>query len=206
MAIINQNVNPDQVIRYLREKDANGAFQNYITWIGAEQRYVNSMRQSNVNNLEEQLIIGTDTYTIFDEDEDFKLHPIFKEYAYLFKLKDVENVSLNYDKTIVSDYKIFITDFSSFQFDFVKIKRPIIYFLPDMKEFKAGLHSYRNLDLKYEDAFGKLCLDSDELIKEMNKITKNNYKPEKKYIDRMDKFFLEIKNPTDKIYKDIKEL
>lgn len=70
MAIINQNVDPDQVIRYLREKDANGAFQNYVTWIGAEQRYVNSMRQSNVNNLEEQLIIGTDTYTIFDEDDE----------------------------------------------------------------------------------------------------------------------------------------
>ena len=134
---------------------------------------------------------------------DFKLHPIFKEYGYLFELKDVENINLNFDKTDIYEYKLFITDFSSFQFDFVKLKRPIIYFMPDIKEFKAGLHTYRELDLQYEDAFGKLCLTSDELLKEMNKIHKNKYEVDKKYLNRMNKFFLDINNPTDNIYKEL---
>ena len=136
---------------------------------------------------------------------EFKLHPIFKEYQHLFNIKNA-NISLNFDKTIISEYKIFITDFSSFQFDFVKLKIPIIYFMPDMTEFKAGLHTYKNLDLKYEDAFGNLCLTSEELIKEMKKITKNNYNADRKYLDRMNSFFLDIDNSTEKIYKDIKEL
>lgn len=136
---------------------------------------------------------------------EFKLHPIFKGYQKLFDVRNNKNISLNFEKTIISEYKLFITDFSSFQFDFVKLKRPIIYFMPDMKEFNAGLHTYRNLDLKYEDAFGNLCLTSDELIKEMKRITKNKYEIDKKYLDRMNKFFLKIDNPTEKIYRDLKE-
>lgn len=137
---------------------------------------------------------------------DFKLHPIFKGYSNLFDLNNIENIELNFNKTNIYEYKIFITDFSSFQFDFVKLKRPIVYFMPDMREFKAGLHTYRELDLNYNEAFGNLCLKSKELIDEMKKITKNDYKVQKKYLDRMNNFFLEIKNPCEDIYKNIKEL
>lgn len=137
---------------------------------------------------------------------DFKLHPIFKGYSNLFNLNNNENIELNFNKINIYEYKIFITDFSSFQFDFVKLKRPIIYFMPDMSEFKAGLHTYRELDLNYEDAFGKLCLTSNELIKEMKNITKNDYKLQKKYLDRMNNFFIEIKNPCEDIYNNLKEL
>ena len=76
--------------------------------------------------------------------------------------------------------------------------------MPDMKEFVAGLHNYRELDLKYEDAFGKLCLESKELIKEMERIVKNDCKVDRKYKTRMNKFFLEIKNPCNDIYNELK--
>lgn len=135
---------------------------------------------------------------------EFKLHPIFKDYSPLFEIKDNKYININFNKTDVTEYKIFITDFSSFQFDFVKLERPIIYFMPDMKEFVAGLHNYRELDLKYEDAFGKLCLESKELIKEMQRIVKNDCIVDKKYKTKMDKFFLEIKNPSDVIYDELK--
>ncbi len=133
---------------------------------------------------------------------DFKLHPIFKQYAKYYKI-DSKYVNINFDDTDIDEYSIFITDFSSFQFDFVNLRRPIIYFVPDMDKFKAGLHSYRELDLKYEDAFGNLCLNSDELMKELEKIVKNGVKPEKKYLKRMDKFFLDIKNPCEQIYEEV---
>lgn len=58
-----------EVLRYLRQKDSTGVI-GPITWIGAEQRFVGGLRNSKVNNLEEQYILGTDTYTVTYKDED----------------------------------------------------------------------------------------------------------------------------------------
>lgn len=135
---------------------------------------------------------------------EFKLHPIFKEYRRHFNVDDLARVDINFDKIVLEEYKIFITDFSSYQFDFIKLNRPIIYFLPDEKEFKAGIHSYKSLDLKYEDAFGKLCLDSEELINELEKIIKNNYIVEEPYKSRMENFFVVDSDPCEKIYSLVK--
>lgn len=52
----------NEVIKYFRRKDATD-FEP-ISWLGAEQRFVGPLRNSNLNNLEEQYIIGTDTYII----------------------------------------------------------------------------------------------------------------------------------------------
>ena len=134
---------------------------------------------------------------------DFKLHPIFKEYRRHFKVEDVPHVDINFDKTILGEYKMFITDFSSYQFDFVKLNRPIIYFLPDKKEFKAGLHSYRDLDLKYENAFGKLCLNSQDLLTEMKNIIDRQFAVEEPYKSRMETFFTVDQDPCEKIYQEV---
>lgn len=55
-----------EVVRYLRRKNSSG--YDPITYLGAEQRFVSGLRNSNVNNLEEQYIAGTDTYTEEYED------------------------------------------------------------------------------------------------------------------------------------------
>ena len=49
-----------EVIRYLRRKSSSG-FES-PTYLGAEQRFVGALRNSSVNNLEEQYTLGTDTY------------------------------------------------------------------------------------------------------------------------------------------------
>lgn len=58
----------NEVVRYLRRKNASG-LEN-VSWIGSEQRFVGALLNSNVNNLEEQYILGTDTYTITYQDTD----------------------------------------------------------------------------------------------------------------------------------------
>lgn len=50
-----------EVIRYLRRKSSSGF--ELPTYLGAEQRFVGALRNSSVNNLEEQYILGTDTYS-----------------------------------------------------------------------------------------------------------------------------------------------
>ncbi len=136
---------------------------------------------------------------------DFKLHPIFKEYAKFYGLENVENIHMDFGETNIEEYKIFITDFSSFQFDFVLLKRPIIYFVPDYIEFKAGLHTYRELDLNYEDAFGNLYMKASDLLDEIENLINNNCEPSKKYKERMDKFFVKIINPCEKIYEKLRK-
>ena len=132
---------------------------------------------------------------------EFKLHPIFKEYKKHFDVECVDRVDINFDKTVLGEYKMFITDFSSFQFDFVKYVRPIAYFLPDEKEMRAGIHSYKELDLKYEEAFGKLCLTSDQLLEELEKAIQSVFAVEEPYKTRMEEFFCISGNPVDTIYE-----
>lgn len=131
---------------------------------------------------------------------DFKLHPIFKEYKKHFDVENVPRVTIDFEKTVLEEYKIFITDFSSYQFDFVRLVRPIIYFLPDPVEMKAGIHSYRELDLKYEDAFGPLCLTSDSLFEQLNNTVENNFAVEEPYKSRMENFFSISDDPCETIY------
>lgn len=192
--------------------------ENIILFAPSWRKYLIGGLINNKRNLKTDMFIKSDffkkTYDFLHSDKlkkllkennytlDFKLHPIFKEYAHLFELDNNEYVKLSFSNTVVEKYKIFITDFSSFQFDFVKLKRPIIYFLPDKKEFDAGLHSYRELDLKYEDAFGTLCLDSDSVLSELNHIIKSGGVDEK-YLSRMNNMFVDIKNPCEKIYNSI---
>lgn len=136
---------------------------------------------------------------------DYKLHPIFEPYEKCFEDAKYKNVTVSIGGTDLSKCKAFITDFSSFQFDFVRLKRPIIYFVPDMKEFKAGLHTYKELDLKHEDAFGRLCLNGDELVNEIIKLIDNNFEAEPIYKERMEKFFFKVKNGKDRLYDILKE-
>lgn len=200
------------------EVNAKTKIENTILFAPSWRKYLIGGLINNKRNLKTDMFIKSDffkkTYEFLHSDElkkilkennytlDFKLHPIFKEYAYLYKLDNNKYVNISFSSTVVEKYKIFITDFSSFQFDFVKLKRPIVYFLPDKKEFDAGLHSYRELDLKYEDAFGPLCLDSDSVLDELTHIIKSG-KVDKKYLDRMNKMFVDIKNPCEEIYNSI---
>ena len=135
---------------------------------------------------------------------DYKLHPIFEKYKNCFDEVINENITVSIGGTNLTRYKAFITDFSSFQFDFVNLKRPIIYFVPDMDEFKSGLHTYRELDLKHEDAFGKLCLTGEKLLNEIIKLIDNDFKMEEIYKEKMEKFFYKVDNRKDKLYEILK--
>ncbi len=134
---------------------------------------------------------------------DLKLHPIFNVYLDCFKT-NCSNINVVTSKVKEEEYSLFITDFSSYQFDFARMKTPIIYFLPDKKEFKAGLHTYRKLDLPLEDAFGDVTYTSQELSKCIQYYLKNNFKLKDIYLKRMDTFFVKNKNIMDEIYHQIR--
>ncbi|MBP9988245.1 MAG: CDP-glycerol glycerophosphotransferase family protein, partial [Ruminococcus sp.] len=133
---------------------------------------------------------------------DFKMHPNFRMYDEYYKV-DGETVRIA-DKTVDEfSYGIFITDFSSFVFDFVYLKRPILYFVPDMDLFEAGLNHYRKLDLPFEEGFGDFSADKDKAVDNIIYLLENNCVPEKKYVDRMEGLFFPIEDHSEALYQEL---
>lgn len=135
---------------------------------------------------------------------DFKLHPIFAEYAPLYELES-SRIRLADKSVDEKSYKVFITDFSSFCFDFVYLKKTMMYFVPDIDMFKAGMNDYRKLDLPLEEGFGPLACDCQSAVSNLCSLVERDGKPEKIYVDRMDGFFINYdKNCRERIYDALK--
>ncbi len=132
---------------------------------------------------------------------DFKLHPILERYKHLYK---ITNSRVTMAESVISEtkYKIFMTDFSSFVFDFVYLEKPIVYFLPDDEMFRAGMNDYREIDIPFEDAFGDLALTAEEAVDALRKVFGNGCKPEEKYAAKMKNFFFYKDNAQrDRLYQ-----
>lgn len=136
---------------------------------------------------------------------DFKLHPIFAEYAPLYELKS-KRIRIADKSVDEKSYKVFITDFSSFCFDFVYLKKTMMYFVPDDEMFRAGMNDYRKLDLPLEDGFGPLALTAQQAVSYIEEIILRNGEASEEYKEKTDGFFLHNDNNCrDRIYEALTE-
>lgn len=99
----------------------------------------------------------------------------------------LKNDEINYDENL-SKCLMLITDFSSVFFDIAYMKKPIIYYQFDTKEFREkhlqeGYFSYE------EDGFGEIFEESKAVIEEIIKIEKENFSMQEKYLKRVNLFF-----------------
>ena len=83
-----------------------------------------------------------------------------------------------------------VTDYSSYSFDFVYLKRGVIYFIPDADLFFGGVNHYGELDIPFEEAFGPLALTSDDLLEQIHSFLENGQKADQVYRSRTESFFL----------------
>ncbi len=135
---------------------------------------------------------------------DFKLHPIFSCYSEFYNLES-DRIRLADKSVDEKSYKIFVTDYSSFCFDFVYLKKTMMYFVPDIEMFRAGMNDYRKLDLPLEEGFGPLACDSDTAVSQLCELVERNGEPDRIYADRMNGFFINNdKNCRERIYNAIK--
>lgn len=130
---------------------------------------------------------------------DFKPHPNFRVYDKLFDLNG-ETVRLAPKTVDEYSYSVFITDFSSFMFDFIYLKRPILYFMPDLELFEAGLNHYRKLDIPLEKGFGEFASEPKKAVDDVIALIENGCVPEKKYLDRMNGLFINADEPDEALY------
>ncbi len=172
------------------------------SWIPTPDKFL----KSDYYNKTMEFLNSDELRTLLEENDwylDFKPHPIFSIYNDYFK---ITNPRVNIpDSAAVSDYKVLITDYSSFVFDFVYLERAIVYFLPDYREFKSGLNDYREVDIPFEDGFGQFTQNKDEAIAALTAIIENNGEAIAPFDKRNAGFFFDKeKNSRDRIYDAVK--
>lgn len=124
---------------------------------------------------------------------EMKLHPIFSMYKECFeinsrKIKLVENLDA------IENYSVFITDISSYAYDYLYHGIPVFWFIPDEIEFKSGMNGYHNIGEKgYWD---RVSTSADELVEQIH-----HYVCDEIY-DGVQVQFYEKDSPTEKIYQE----
>lgn len=99
------------------------------------------------------------------------------------EIKDHKNISI---QDLFSCASIMITDYSSVAFEMACLKKSIIYYQFDKKEFFGGQHfQYGYFDYE-KDGFGPIATSQQELFYELKKILQNDGQPSSMYIGRME--------------------
>lgn len=129
-------------------------------------------------NLEDKYIILFRAHYLVANSFDFE-----KYKGFIYDVSSYESIN---DLYIVAD--ILITDYSSVFFDFAILKRPMIFYMYDLKEYKEDIHGFY-IDLK--ELPGKIVENENALLKEIKEVT-NNFKYNEKYQQFNNKY-----NPLD---------
>lgn len=85
-----------EVIKQLKTK-SNNSFSSPV-YLGAEQRFIGPLRGSNIDNLEEQYILGVDCVTTEEWDSNTNTHIITKEFY------DGTQTTSKYYKLVITEY------------------------------------------------------------------------------------------------------
>ena len=101
---------------------------------------------------------------------------------------------------------LLVTDYSSVAFDFLYLKKPVIYYQFDKEEFFAK-HTYKQGFFDYEkDAPGEVIYDEEHLVDELIAYMKNKCRPKEMYLQRMENLFEHVDQDNCKrVFKKIME-
>lgn len=136
----------------------------------------------------------------------FCIHPIHMKQSVDFEENDVFSVNEGYVdyNDVFARSSLMVTDYSSVLFDFAYLKKPVVYTQFDKEDFFAG-QIYDEGYFSYEnDGFGPVCYDMDSTVDAIIKEIENDCKNDKKYLDRLDRFFAyDDKNSCERAYKAI---
>lgn len=139
----------------------------------------------------------------------FYPHVNMHKFLKFFNIKNNKNIRIvdNSDidiQKLLKESALMITDYSSVYMDFAYMKKPVIYYQFDKEEYrqKQHLEGY----FKYEEnGFGPVLEQEEEIVNKIISYINKKYNIEKKYLERMKKFYLlHDKNNCERIYKSIK--
>jgi hypothetical protein len=137
-----------------------------------------------------------------DLELDFYLHPKFAGLWAFFSFNNprVRNI---YEAPVLTRYNACVTDISSIAYDFAYLGRYVQYFLPDVPQFRAGMHEYRVFDLP--QIFGPHAETAGDALTQLREAALRGFAPEGAYKARMEGFFYPLEGGREKVYLAVKE-
>ncbi len=129
-------------------------------------------------------------------------HPLFGKYFHrtLFKHYQIANRKVSYNKWFEQG-ALLITDYSSVAFDFLYLKKPVIYYQFDKEEFFKN-HTYKPGYFNYDDElFGRVVTEQRELIDIIEDYIKNDCALQKEHVSNIEDLFLRKNNHCTTLYK-----
>jgi len=95
----------------------------------------------------------------------------------------------DYDvQTLLKESKLLITDYSSVFFDFAYMRKPIVYYQFDEKQF-FGRHYCKGYFDYHTMGFGDVCKNENEVFKSVIHCLQNRMEIEARYLQRIEGFF-----------------
>lgn len=130
-----------------------------------------------------------------------KLHPQFECYSDLFSFQS-EMISFAPSAIDETEYAIVITDYSSYSFDFVYLRRALVYYIPDEELFLNGINHYDRLDISLDEAFGEYAHSVEDVVDAIGRILANRGRSLPEYEKRQEGFFLHYDNSqAERLYR-----
>lgn len=167
-------------------------------WLPLDEKFIKSTYYIKIQKFLEserlKKILSASQYSL-----DIKLHPIFSMYKDYFK---IDNEYINFIEKVENEeeYSLFITDFSSFMYDFIYLHIPVINFIPDIIEFKSGMNGYRTLN--YSSEFWKrVACDEDEIVEKIESYLIDG----KEYRNEIKVDFFSMSNCRERLYEEMIE-
>lgn len=109
-------------------------------------------------------------------------------------------------QTLLKESAYLITDFSSIAMDFAYMKKRLLYYQFDYKDFRKGQYGEGYFSYK-KDGFGKVCYTLETTLDELETAVKEHFQNPNEYLKRHDVFFdLYDTNNCERNYRAIKEL
>ena len=139
----------------------------------------------------------------------FLPHPFLQPYLSVFQNND--SVSFLGPETAYRDVfassSLVVTDYSSTVFDFVYLRRPVVYAQFDREEFFGGAHSYTEGYFDYErDGFGEVEHDLEHTVDRIIEYMACGCKMKDNYRARADRFFMfDDRNNCQRVYEKLME-
>ncbi len=133
-------------------------------------------------------------------------HPKFEAQTVDFETTDVvEALSPTEDMdyvTIMKQSNLMVTDFSSVQYDFAYMRKPVVYYQDTVLPY------WRITNFDYENiGFGEICRSADELIDVLCDYIENDCKIREEYKDRYESFFVQSdRQSAGRLYEAVRKL
>ena len=133
-------------------------------------------------------------------------HPKFEAQTVDFETTDVvEALSPTEDidyVTIMKKSNLMVTDFSSVQYDFAYMRKPVVYYHdPVLPYWRITNFDYENI------GFGEICKSADELAEVLCDYIENDCKIKEEYKNRYENFFVQSdRNSGKRLYEAVRKL